>query len=126
MTQYTILIAEDEIPIRHVIANHFVKEGFHVIEANNGKEGYTLAKEHKPHIILLDILMPVMDGISMMQALESDPDTERIPIIFLSNLSDGPKVDIAKTKSPGQFLVKANTDISDIVMKVKKKLGLVE
>ena len=84
----TILIVEDELPLLKVYADRFSDEGFLVLKANNGQEGLDLAIKEKPDLILLDILMPVMDGLTMMQKLrENTTWGKTVPIMLLTNLS---------------------------------------
>jgi len=121
-----ILIVEDDIPVMRAISDKLNREGFKVIEAVNGKEGLSLAFAEKPDIILLDILMPVMDGPAMMQKLREDGVWGKtVPIIMLTNLStaaDMKTVKVVIEAEPIYYLVKSNWSMTDVVGKVKEVL----
>ncbi len=78
----TVLIIDDDPASRELISRHLTKEGFSVITASSGKEGLTLARELKPFVITLDVMMPEMDGWAVLSALKSDPDLASIPVIM--------------------------------------------
>lgn len=121
--QKKILIVEDEGLIRRALVDQLAAEGFEVFSAEDGEQGLQLAETEHPDLILLDIVMPVMDGITTSKKLEQNPKTEDIPIIFLTNLSDSQDVHDKITKNKYEFLVKANWDIADVMKKIKTKLG---
>ncbi|MEL6251684.1 MAG: two-component regulator propeller domain-containing protein [Bacteroidota bacterium] len=79
-----MLIVEDNLEMRRYMANHF-SSAFHLYEAPNGKEGLDLAKKKNPDIIISDVMMPEMDGISMVKRLKTDSKTQHIPVILLSS-----------------------------------------
>jgi len=118
----TILIVEDELPLLKVYADRFSDEGFLVLKANNGQEGLDLAIKEKPDLILLDILMPVMDGLTMMQKLrENTTWGKTVPIMLLTNLSaDEKKIKkIINENGPAYYLVKLDWSLSAIIEKAK-------
>lgn len=80
----TILIIEDEIQTKKVLLDSLRFEGFNAIAADNGKAGLVLARKHRPHLIVCDIMMPEMDGYEVLSALREQPSTTAIPIIFLT------------------------------------------
>ncbi len=79
-----ILVADDEADIREIMRSILKKEGYDVIIAKDGPEGLALAKEHKPDLVVLDYLMPGLNGIEVCQALKKDPSTEAIPVIIVT------------------------------------------
>ena len=120
-TKSTILIVEDEPSLRLALSSKFAGEGFAVSEAPDGAVGLTRAIEEKPSIILLDILMPIMDGLTMLKKLRVDSTYGKdVPVIVLTNVNDD--TDIINTAvtetSPTFFLVKTNWTIQDVVEKV--------
>lgn len=119
-----ILIVEDEQDILQTLVNNFTHEGFDVLEAKNGEEGLKLAFKEHPDLILLDIIMPVMDGMTMMKKLREDKWGQDVPVIMLTNLSDVERVSKAVESGVYEYLVKSDWKIEDIVKKVKKKLGV--
>lgn len=121
-----ILIIEDEKPMLKVLVDKFNREGFHVFEAKDGAEGLKVALKQRPDIILLDLIMPKMDGITMMRKLREENEWARnVPIIILTNLQADDKVMSAVTRDePSFYLVKTSWTLEDVVRKVKERLGM--
>jgi CheY-like chemotaxis protein len=82
-----ILLVDDEEPNRDFLSRRLVKRGFVVVEAVNGVEACTKAASERPDIILMDVNMPVLDGLQATQQIRSNPDTRQIPIIALTALA---------------------------------------
>lgn len=80
----TILVVDDEQDILDLIEYNLQKEGFNVLKAENGQEGIEMAREHHPNLMLLDIMMPKMDGMEVVERMREDKDLKRTPIIFLT------------------------------------------
>ena len=121
-----ILIVEDELLIGKVYSEELRSNGFNVVMAENGKDGLELALSFKPDLILLDILMPVMDGLTMMDKLRKTNNYgKNVPVILLTNLSaDEEKTVQALAKNePAYYLVKSDWDLSDVVEKIKERLA---
>ncbi len=119
-----ILIVEDEISLLKALEEKFAHEGFEVLKGRNGEEGLELALKDKPDIILLDIIMPKMDGISMIKELRKDAWGKEAKIILLTNLSSPEAVTEAIQHNVYDYLVKTNWKLESIVLKVKTMLGL--
>lgn len=121
-----ILIVEDDVIISKTYTEELCDDGFLVLTAMNGKDGLELALREKPDIILLDILMPIMDGLTMMDKLrKKDLYGKNVPIILLTNLSASEeKIMQAITKNePAYYLVKSDWNLSDVVEKIKERLA---
>jgi DNA-binding response OmpR family regulator len=118
-----ILVVEDEISLRGALSNKLAREGFVVLEAKNGKEGLEMALSAHPDLILLDIVMPVMDGMTMLQKLREDAWGAEAKIFMLTNLSDTSKVADAIMQGSYDYLVKTDWTLEDIVARIGKKLG---
>lgn len=84
MAAQTVLIVEDEKDIRELLAFNCRREGFTVVEAEDGDRAVALAAERKPDVILLDLMLPGMDGLSVCKALQREPATAAIPVIMLT------------------------------------------
>ncbi len=80
----TILVIDDEDDIREILAYNLSKEGYKVLEANNGKQGISIANSLKPDLIILDVMMPEMDGIEVCEILRKNPQTEKVLICMLT------------------------------------------
>lgn len=119
-----ILIVEDEQFISQTISNKFKISGFEVLNAVDGFSGLKQAFDNHPDIILLDIVMPDMDGITMLKKLREDEWGKNIPVIMLTNLSDADKIAEVMTLGVTDFLVKANWELSDVVKLVSEKLNI--
>lgn len=117
-----ILIVEDERTLCEPLATKLTSAQFKVYTAANGEEGLALALEKQPDLILLDIAMPVMDGITMLKMLRQNPWGSEVPIIMLTNLSDTEKLKEALIYNAEQYLVKADWQLKDIVKKIQEKL----
>lgn len=119
----TVLLVEDERNLLKMYDRKFTLEGFRVLKAENGKQALEIVKTEKPAVILLDIIMPELDGFQVLERLESNPETKDIPVILLTNLNQ--ETDIARGMNLGakDFLVKANFEPDEIVEKVKRMVG---
>ena len=125
--QKTILIVEDEAPQRKTLGEEFGDEGFRVLKAQNGQEGLELALREQPDIILLDILMPMMDGMTMMKKLrEKNAWGKSVPIVLLTNLSssDEERLKAITRDEPAYYLEKSSHQLSEVVEKVKERLAI--
>lgn len=119
----TVLLVEDDEMLHSMYIQKFTREGYEVLSGYNGAEGVQLAAEHKPDIILLDIIMPKMDGFAALKKIKKDPTTAEIPVILLTNL--GQEEDIRKGKELGaaDYFIKANHTPQEVVDKVKEVIG---
>ena len=117
-----ILLVEDDSFLANIYKTKFEMEGFSVTVAENGELGLKEAKKKKPDLILLDILLPKMDGFTVLQHLKEDSDLKDVPVILLTNL--GQKDDVEKGLKLGaaDYLIKAHFKPSETVDKVKKVL----
>jgi DNA-binding response OmpR family regulator len=81
-----VLVIDDEQPIGHVIRLLLESQGHEVFVADDGSRGFALAQRQVPDVVILDVMMPVMDGFAVLEALRSDPRTAAMPIVMLSAL----------------------------------------
>ena len=119
-----ILVVEDYPPTLRALVDKFTREGFDVLEARDGEEGLELALKEHPDLILLDLKMPKMDGITMLKNLRADDSSKDIPVIILTNLNEPKKMAEALESETYDYLVKTDWKLKDIVKKVKEKLGI--
>lgn len=122
--QKHVLIVEDDEFLANIYKKKFEIEGFKVSSSNNGERGLEDAKKKLPDIILLDILMPKLDGFAVLTELKKDIQTKNIPIILLTNL--GQKDDVEKGIEMGavDYLIKVHFKPSEVVDKVRKILKI--
>lgn len=121
--QRRILIADDEKMLLDALVEKFEHEGFVTYSASDGKEALQLALDHHPDILLLDIIMPEMDGMKVLEKIREDEWGKNVPVIMLTNLGPDDEVTDQVTRDePAYYLVKANTEIDEIVEKVNQLL----
>ncbi|MEX2514939.1 MAG: response regulator [Candidatus Paceibacterota bacterium] len=113
--QYTLLLVEDDSFLIEILVKKFKAANFRVVHAGEGKEALRKAHDEDPDIIMLDIILPGMNGFEILEKLKSDESVSDIPVAFLSNL--GQKEDVEKGKELGavDFIVKANHSLDEIV-----------
>ncbi len=117
-----ILIVEDEKSYRTIFSKRLIEEGYDVLEAENGEEGLKVALEKKPDLILLDLEMPVMDGIDMLGKLREDAWGKDAEVVILTNISDNEKLAEAIKHHTFVYLVKTDMTIDELVAKVKQTI----
>lgn len=117
-----ILIIEDDKFLRELIAQKLKKEGYKISEAIDGEEGVKKIKEEKPDLILLDLILPGIDGFEVLSRMKEDPVLAKIPVVILSNL--GQKEDVERGLKLGavDYLIKAHFTPGEIVEKVRSAL----
>lgn len=117
-----VLIIEDDIFLKELMIRKLVEEKYQVISAVDGEEGVKKVKEERPDLVLLDLILPGIQGYEVMTKMKEDKKTAKIPVIIISNL--GQKEEIEKGLKLGavDFLVKAHFTPDDIIQKVKAAL----
>lgn len=117
-----ILIIEDDNMIRDMYTLKCSQEGFEVVAADNGEDGLAKAKSEHPDMILLDIILPKMDGFTVLKNVKEDESLKQVPVIMLTNL--GQDGDVKKGLELGavDYLIKANHTPQQVVDKVKSLL----
>lgn len=117
--KFLILVVEDEASLRAALKTKLAKEGYEVLEAANGLLGLDLALAKHPDLILLDIIMPVMDGMTMLGKLRQDHWGRSAKVIVLTNLSDTEKEVASEKEGVVKYLVKTNWRLEDLIKQVK-------
>lgn len=117
-----ILLGEDEAPLSKALANKLTHEGFVVTVASNGEEVLSELEKNSYDLLLLDVMMPKVDGFAVLTKLHEKNST--LPVIVTSNLSQ--ESDMVKAKSLGasEYIVKSNTSLQDIIGHIKKLLEI--
>ena len=125
LSNITILIAEDEKPMLKALVDKFTHEGFNVIESKNGEEALKSALQKHPNIILLDLVMPKMDGLVVLKKLREDGWGKTVPIIILTNLNmDNKIIREVVALEPSFYLMKSEVKLEEIISKVKEILKI--
>ena len=123
---HKILIVEDDEPLFTALKDNLSAAGFeHLLGARDGEEGLSIALKEKPDLILLDILMPKMDGMTMLDKLCKDGSCKDTKVVLLTNLeADESIMKGIVAHEPSFYLVKANFTVKDVIQKVKIVLGI--
>jgi len=117
-----ILIIEDEEALLAMLSQKLIREGYDVVSARDGEEGFAKIKEEKPDLVLLDIVMPKMSGMEVLEKMHADKKLAKIPVIIISNSGQLVEIDKAKALGVKDYLVKAEFDPQEVVEKVGKVL----
>lgn len=115
-----ILIVDDDTTLLDMYVERMKSEGAIVLEAIDGEEAIKLAKEDHPAVILLDIMMPKLNGFEVLKQLKTDPETTDIPVIILTALADDQKKREALAFGATDFIVKSEMLPLDVVEKLRK------
>lgn len=119
-----VLVVEDDAMLRRLYHTALSNASITHSEATNGEEGLQKALSEHPTLILLDIIMPKMDGVTMLTKLREDPWGKDVEVIMLTNLSDAKQVAAALSNGVHDYLVKADWKLDDLMTLVKQKLHL--
>lgn len=118
-----VLLIEDDPLIYRLYRKLFLLEGFNIELAENGQIGLDKLQTFKPDIILLDIMMPTMNGLEMLAKLKTDPETKHIPVVVLTNMSDFNITNMAITRGAALCIIKSQTEPSDVIASVNAVLA---
>lgn len=118
-----ILLAEDDRFLRKSAGAMLRRQGFMVLAAEDGEEALRLARTESPDLILLDIIMPKIQGFDVLKALKSDPHTSPIPVIILSNLGQESDSLAAREMGALDYWVKSNLALEELATRVGQALA---
>jgi CheY-like chemotaxis protein len=118
-TRNTVLVVEDSKTIQQLYRNMFTLEQFRVLTADNGMDAIKLLSQEQPDAILLDLMMPVMDGYKVLQVVKTDPKLSKIPVIVFSTKGQPDEVEKALNLGASGYVVKAVTKPKEVVEKIK-------
>ncbi len=122
----TVLIVEDDEFLRALAAKRLDKDGFNVQVAVDGETAVATAKEIKPDVIVLDLILPGLDGFEVLEKIKAEESLKAVPIIVFSNLGQKEDIERAQYLGAASFLVKSNFTLDDLLEKVKEQLALVK
>jgi len=117
----TILIVDDDVEVLKLMRKELEAEGFRVIQASNGQTAIRIAEQQQPDLIVLDVAMPVSNGLTAFNAMRNMPKTQRIPVIFMTSL---PSANVYPTVEAGSRVahLKKPVDVVDLVSMVRQFL----
>lgn len=117
-----IMIVEDELALRKALVEEFTDAGYQVVEAGDGLEGFDVALREKPDIILLDQLMPKMNGVAMLKELRNDPWGAKVTVIMATNMSTTDTINEAIDAGANDYFIKSEVSVADILALVEERL----
>ena len=118
----TILLAEDDIILAELYTERLKQEGFNVVHASNGEDALKLIDEVIPSLIILDIMMPKMNGLDVLKNLKENPDTKNIPVIIVTALvQEIEKINKMMTQADA-YIVKSEVLPGEIIEEIKRRL----
>jgi DNA-binding response OmpR family regulator len=118
-----VLIVEDDPFLADIYITKFTQEGFNVRMAGDGETGLQKLEEEKPEIILLDIILPRMDGFAVLKKIKEDPKFKDIPVLLLTNLGQKEEIERGLKLGASQYLIKAHHSPKEVIELVKKTLA---
>jgi len=120
-----IVIIEDEKILTELLEKKIKEEGYEVFTSLNGKEGLELIKEIKPDLVLLDIIMPKLNGYEVMEEMNrlQEFNLKKIPVIIVSNSGQPVEIERALNLGVRDYLIKAQFDPKEVIDKIKKQIG---
>lgn len=122
ISKKTILLVEDEEAMQKTFREVLEEDGFNVLSALNGEDGFSIAKENHPNLIMLDLILPRKDGFEVLKSLKAEDSTKDIPVIILTNLEGSADIEKALELGAKTYLVKANYSLDEVVRKVRSLL----
>jgi DNA-binding response OmpR family regulator len=117
-----VLITEDEAPIRNILSDKLTEAGYEILSAGDGKTGLEIALSERPKLILLDINLPVMDGMSMLKNLRQDEYGKNVEVVLLTNSNEFKMLAEALKLGAHDYLVKSDWSLDDVVKLVNAKM----
>lgn len=119
-----ILIVDDDSSLRNVLKDKINQEGFTALTAGDGEEGLKIGIKEKPNLILLDVIMPKINGIKMLKKLREDEWGKHVPVLLLSNDDDPEHIRETLKDNATDYLIKSDWELEDIIKKIKETLRL--
>lgn len=118
-----ILLAEDDRILRKAGEVSLRKKGYEVIAAVDGEDALAKARDHRPDLVLLDVMMPKMNGFEVLHALKGEPGIRDIPVIMLTNLEQPADIKRAADAGAHSYLVKSNMNLDELAARIKEALA---
>jgi CheY-like chemotaxis protein len=118
-----ILLVEDSKVVQQMYRNKLIFEQFNVLTADNGMEAIKILSQEKPDLILLDLMMPIMDGYKVLQVVKTDPRLANIPVLVFSAKGQSEEVEKALNLGAAGYIVKATTKPNEVVEQIRKVLS---
>jgi DNA-binding response OmpR family regulator len=118
-----ILVVEDEVTLHRALVDSLTQAGYETLSALDGEIGWDLISKENPDLVLLDIILPKLDGFEVLENMKSEPKTANIPVIILTNLGDISDIQKALDLGASTYLVKADFHLEDVLKKIEQTLS---
>ena len=118
-----VMVIEDDKFLSSLIKTRLEKEGFTVVQAFDGEEASNLLRQDTPNLIVMDLIMPKMNGFEVLQTISVTPELAKIPVVILSNLAQDSDVEKARALGAREYFVKVKISIDDLLEKIKGLTG---
>jgi len=114
-----IMVIEDDRFLSSLVKTRLEKEGFVVIQAFDGEEAINLLRKEPPDLIVMDLVMPKVNGFEVLQSISIAPQLEKVPVVILSNLAQDSDIEKARQLGAKEYFVKVKISIDDLVQRIK-------
>ena len=122
-TGQSILVIEDDSFLRELLVDKLNAQGYEVRAAVDGTEAHKYLEKELPDIIILDLILPDLNGFDILERITTDERTKKVPVIILSNLDQKEDIDKAMSLGAVDFMIKANFSLTEIIARIKRQLG---
>jgi two-component system alkaline phosphatase synthesis response regulator PhoP len=119
----TVLLIEDEFGFRRIYTSVFKYAGYDVLDAEDGEKGFQMVLKHRPSIVLLDLLLPKMNGFEVLKKIRATDEFKTIPVIILSVMGDKREVGMGLSLGANDYLIKGTSNPKEILDKVEEILN---
>lgn len=119
-----VLLVEDDALLANILMDSLVREKFDAVNVKDGLQAIDAAKKFQPDVVLLDLILPGLDGFEVLRQLKDDIKLKKVPVFIISNLDSISDVKSAKALGAEDYFIKANTDIEKIIKVVKKRINI--
>jgi len=116
--KHSVLCIEDDALLREILVEKLKSSGYKTLEASTGEQGIEVMQEKKPDIILLDLILPGIDGFEVLTKIQNNKDVQHIPVLILSNFGQAKDIKRGRELGAQDYLIKANLNPSEVVRKV--------
>lgn len=124
MNSKKILLVEDDQDLQEIMSTKLRNAGFEVKQAETGQLALDYLAKELPDFVLLDIMLPDIDGLTILNEIANNPKLKDLPVIILSNVAETGSFEQAAAIGKYEYLIKAKTDLNDLVRKIKSRLSL--
>jgi len=115
-----IVIVEDDMVILKALNIQLLDAGYKVLFASDGETGFRLIKKEAPDLILLDLVLPKLNGFELLKKIQKNPKTKKIPVLVLSNLGQDQDIEKARKLGASCYCIKSSTDLKNLVKKINR------